>query len=149
MGPRLMNAVDGGARGKAGAAERVNGGASEVLIVDVVDDGDVRRAAVGREGGVGVEGRLRAALSSFLVCSVSLLAADARTVFVTGGASGIGRAIAKAYIHHGARVAVNFYPDEKSRENFRTLREECRGEIVDYYGRGEEDARGEEKRERN
>ncbi|GAW12464.1 hypothetical protein ANO14919_018330 [Xylariales sp. No.14919] len=43
---------------------------------------------------------------------------------ITGGVTGIGRAIAIDYIRHGASVAVNFLGDSASEEHFRSLQEE-------------------------
>lgn len=49
---------------------------------------------------------------------------------ITGAVTGIGRAIAVDYLKHGAKVAVNFYPDEKSQSQFEELRKEA-GEDAD------------------
>lgn len=43
---------------------------------------------------------------------------------ITGGVTGIGRAIVLGYISHGAHVAVNHFGDEKSSSQFQTLLEE-------------------------
>lgn len=43
---------------------------------------------------------------------------------ITGAVTGIGRAIAIDYIKHGASVAVNYYPDDKSRRQFKDLKQE-------------------------
>ena len=40
---------------------------------------------------------------------------------ITGGVTGIGRAIALEYLKHGARVAVNHFPDPKSAADFETM----------------------------
>lgn len=44
---------------------------------------------------------------------------------ITGGATGIGRAIALEFIRQGAQVVVNHLGDSKSQENIRTLRDEA------------------------
>ncbi|EME46314.1 hypothetical protein DOTSEDRAFT_86898 [Dothistroma septosporum NZE10] len=43
---------------------------------------------------------------------------------ITGAATGIGKAIAIDYIRHGASVAVNYYPDDKSKQQFENLKKE-------------------------
>ncbi|KAK5171148.1 L-rhamnose-1-dehydrogenase [Saxophila tyrrhenica] len=43
---------------------------------------------------------------------------------ITGGVTGIGKAIAIDYLRHGASVVVNHYPDAKSAEQFETLKSE-------------------------
>lgn len=43
---------------------------------------------------------------------------------ITGAATGIGRAIAIKYIEHGASVAINYYPDDKSTSQVEDLRKE-------------------------
>lgn len=43
---------------------------------------------------------------------------------ITGAVTGIGRAIAIDYIKHGASVAVNFFPDDKSKKQFEELQSE-------------------------
>ena len=40
---------------------------------------------------------------------------------ITGGATGIGRAIAIGYLAHGANVAINHLGDTQSRAHFQTL----------------------------
>lgn len=47
---------------------------------------------------------------------------------ITGAVTGIGRAIAVDYLKHGASVAVNYYPDEKSGKQFNELQEEVGSE---------------------
>lgn len=47
-----------------------------------------------------------------------------KNMAITGGVTGIGRAIAIDYIAHGANVAVNHFGDPKSTEQFQTLVEE-------------------------
>lgn len=44
---------------------------------------------------------------------------------ITGGVTGIGRAIALAYLSHGANVAVNHLGDPKSSDQYKTLVEEA------------------------
>jgi hypothetical protein len=44
---------------------------------------------------------------------------------ITGGVTGIGRAIAIGYLTHGANVAVNHFGDPKSSEQFQTLLDEA------------------------
>lgn len=49
---------------------------------------------------------------------------EGKVAALTGATSGIGRAIAIAFVKHGARVAVNHYPDEKSSVEFEEMRKE-------------------------
>jgi L-rhamnose 1-dehydrogenase len=44
---------------------------------------------------------------------------------ITGAVTGIGRAIALEYLQHGACVAVNYYPNERSAKQFQELVEEA------------------------
>lgn len=44
---------------------------------------------------------------------------------ITGGATGIGRAIALGYLTHGANVAVNHLGDPKSHSQFQEMLEEA------------------------
>nr|POF02388.1 l-rhamnose-1-dehydrogenase [Quercus suber] len=44
---------------------------------------------------------------------------------ITGAATGIGRAIALDYLRHGARVAINHYPDQRSEQQFREMLDEA------------------------
>lgn len=44
---------------------------------------------------------------------------------ITGGVTGIGRAIALGYIAHGANVAVNHLGDPKSNSQFHSMLEEA------------------------
>lgn len=44
---------------------------------------------------------------------------------ITGGVSGIGRAIALEYLRQGANVAVNHLGDEWSEKNFKSMLEEA------------------------
>lgn len=50
-----------------------------------------------------------------------------KSAAVTGGVTGIGRAIALGYIAHGANVAINHFGDEKSASQFQTLLDEAAG----------------------
>ncbi|KAI1497188.1 short-chain dehydrogenase/reductase SDR [Biscogniauxia marginata] len=50
-----------------------------------------------------------------------------KVAIITGGVTGIGRAIALDYIRHGASVAVNFLGDSASLEHFKTLEKEIGG----------------------
>jgi NAD(P)-dependent dehydrogenase (short-subunit alcohol dehydrogenase family) len=43
---------------------------------------------------------------------------------ITGAVTGIGKAIAIDYLRHGASVAVNYFPDERSAQQFEDLRRE-------------------------
>lgn len=73
-----------------------------------------------------------------------------KTAAITGGTTGIGRAIALAYLSHGARVCVNHLGDQPlsysgtgkaaSAEHYATLREEARqaGLLFDESDGGEE-----------
>ncbi|KAI5927255.1 short-chain dehydrogenase/reductase SDR [Camillea tinctor] len=47
-----------------------------------------------------------------------------KVAIITGGVTGIGRAIALDYIRHGASVTVNHLGDSASLENFKTLKRE-------------------------
>jgi len=44
---------------------------------------------------------------------------------ITGAVTGIGRAIAIEYLKHGASVAVNHFPDDKSTSQFQELQKEA------------------------
>ena len=44
---------------------------------------------------------------------------------ITGGVTGIGRAIAIGYLTHGANVAINHFGDPKSSEQFKSLVDEA------------------------
>ncbi|KAF2713652.1 short-chain dehydrogenase/reductase-like protein SDR [Pleomassaria siparia CBS 279.74] len=48
-----------------------------------------------------------------------------KTMAITGGATGIGRAIALGYLKHGANVAVNHLGDKKSLAQFQTMVDEA------------------------
>ena len=49
---------------------------------------------------------------------------EGKVAALTGATSGIGRAIAIAFVKHGASVAVNHYPDKKSSAEFEDMRKE-------------------------
>ncbi|KAI8933720.1 L-rhamnose-1-dehydrogenase [Plenodomus lindquistii] len=48
-----------------------------------------------------------------------------KTMAITGGVTGIGRAITLGYLEHGANVAVNHFGDPKSSEQFQSLLDEA------------------------
>ncbi|KAF1943513.1 3-oxoacyl-reductase [Clathrospora elynae] len=48
-----------------------------------------------------------------------------KTMAITGGVTGIGRAIVLGYLAHGASVAVNHFGDDKSASQFQSLVEEA------------------------
>jgi L-rhamnose 1-dehydrogenase len=50
---------------------------------------------------------------------------DGKVAVITGGVTGIGRAIALKYLDEGACVAVNHFGDEKSVSQFRSLIDEA------------------------
>ncbi|ORY14149.1 short-chain dehydrogenase/reductase-like protein SDR [Clohesyomyces aquaticus] len=51
-----------------------------------------------------------------------------KTMAITGGVTGIGRAIALSYLSHGANVAVNHLGDEKSHSEFQSMISEAGGQ---------------------
>lgn len=53
---------------------------------------------------------------------------EGKVAAITGGVTGIGRAIALEYIKQGAQVAVNYYPDDKSESQFNALAQEAAAE---------------------
>jgi L-rhamnose 1-dehydrogenase len=48
-----------------------------------------------------------------------------KSAAITGGVTGIGRAIALGYLRHGAAVTVNFLDDAPSRKHFESLKAEA------------------------
>lgn len=58
-----------------------------------------------------------------------------KTMAITGGVTGIGRAITLGYLKHGANVAVNHLGDEKSLSQFQSLVDEA----VDILSLSKED----------
>ena len=48
-----------------------------------------------------------------------------KSAAITGGVTGIGRAIALGYLRHGAAVTVNFLDDASSRKHFESLKAEA------------------------
>lgn len=58
---------------------------------------------------------------------------EGKVAAITGAVTGIGRAIAVEYIQQGACVAVNFFPDYRSQQQFEELQKEC-GEGADLIG---------------
>lgn len=48
-----------------------------------------------------------------------------KTLAITGGVTGIGRAIVLGYLSHGANCAVNHYGDPKSASQYQSLIEEA------------------------
>ncbi|KAF2716081.1 NAD(P)-binding protein [Polychaeton citri CBS 116435] len=50
---------------------------------------------------------------------------EGKVAAITGGVTGIGRAIALEYLNHGAYIAVNHYPDAQSAEHASTLQQEA------------------------
>ena len=44
---------------------------------------------------------------------------------ITGAVTGIGRAIALEYLKHGASVAVNHFPDDRSASQFQEMKKEA------------------------
>ncbi|KAL1612833.1 L-rhamnose-1-dehydrogenase [Paraconiothyrium brasiliense] len=67
-----------------------------------------------------------------------------KSTAITGGVTGIGRAIALGYISHGANIAINHFDDAKSAEQFKSLldeaasilgsKEEAQKRIIDVPG---------------
>ena len=49
-----------------------------------------------------------------------------KIALITGGTTGIGRAIALGYVSHGARVAVNHLDNAEGHEQFASMVEEAR-----------------------
>jgi L-rhamnose 1-dehydrogenase len=48
-----------------------------------------------------------------------------KAMMITGGVTGIGRAIVLGYLQHGANVAVNHFGDERSASQYQSLVEEA------------------------
>ncbi|CAN9336372.1 unnamed protein product [Alternaria alternata] len=48
-----------------------------------------------------------------------------KSMIITGGVTGIGRAIVLGYLQHGANVAVNHFGDDKSATQYQTLVDEA------------------------
>lgn len=48
-----------------------------------------------------------------------------KSAAITGGVTGIGRAIALGYLRHGAAVTVNFLDDSSSHKHFESLQAEA------------------------
>jgi L-rhamnose 1-dehydrogenase len=48
-----------------------------------------------------------------------------KSAAITGGITGIGRAIALGYLRQGAAVTVNFLDDAPSRQHFKSLKAEA------------------------
>ena len=48
-----------------------------------------------------------------------------KVALITGGVTGIGRAIALEYLKQGASVAVNHYPDDRSSADFAAMQKEA------------------------
>ncbi|KAI8819883.1 short-chain dehydrogenase/reductase-like protein SDR [Fimicolochytrium jonesii] len=61
--------------------------------------------------------------STATTCVPQLLAG--KSMAITGGVTGIGRAIAIGYLAHGANVAINHLGDPKSSEQYQSLVEEA------------------------
>ncbi|OAG15037.1 3-oxoacyl-reductase [Alternaria alternata] len=54
-----------------------------------------------------------------------------KSMIITGGVTGIGRAIVLGYLQHGANVAVNHFGDDKSATQYQTLVDEAAENLQD------------------
>lgn len=61
---------------------------------------------------------------------------EGKTAAITGGVTGIGRAIALRFLAEGANVVVNHFGDEKSSSQFKSLVEEAPhgARVIDVAG---------------
>lgn len=55
---------------------------------------------------------------------------EGKVAIVTGGNSGIGRAVSIAYVREGARVVIAFYGDQEGAEETKARLEELGGEVL-------------------
>lgn len=56
-----------------------------------------------------------------------------KVAIITGAVTGIGRAIALEYLRQGASVAVNYFPDARSEDDFKSLQSEA-GQYANLLG---------------
>ncbi|KXT00900.1 hypothetical protein AC578_5719 [Pseudocercospora eumusae] len=63
-------------------------------------------------------------LTCSIITNFHMALLQGKVAAITGAVTGIGRAIAIDYIKHGASVAVNFFPDDKSKKHFEELQRE-------------------------
>ena len=85
-------------------------------------------AAKGRHiyaGKVGLTDLCFTLLHLVLAITVMTTLLQGKTAIITGAVTGIGRAIAIEYLKHGANVAVNYFPDDKSTAQFQELQKEA------------------------